>query len=302
MWLAIAACAAPPPTVAVPAPPPASEPAPEPIPTGPFRRELAPGLVVAAYDPPPLPAGSGPFAAPDPGLDDDRRLFVVTVDLQQHALVYLSTKDDALGAERMPADAWAARYDLQVAFNPGMFEPDDAPTGYTRAGEHPRQPELRRTGMYRGWFVAGGQAMVLDQRPPSGEGRYGSFSELPATFRSRIASASFVTQSLPILRDGAPVYPPRGNVWSELCFGADRDGRLVIVFSRWPYEMRELGARVAALGIGVDALVHGEGGPEATLVVRAGGVDWRWVGSYETGFSDGSNTRAWSLPAVLGVR
>lgn len=310
MWTLFVACGSPPAPAeaappAVPAPVPAPSPVPEPIPAGTFRRELAPGLGIAAYDPPPPPTGLS-FSTPDLGAlkNADRRLFVVTIDPARYDVRYLSSRDVSLGTERMAADAWAERFDLAVAWNPGMFEPDDAATGYTRGAAFVGQPQVRRNSLYRAWFVVHDRvAAVMDQipGPGAGEGRYGPVSALPAAFRAELDTATFATQSLPILRDGAPSYPARENQWSELCFGTDRDGRVVVVFSRWPYEMRELGYRVAGLGLGIEGLVHGEGGPEATLVVRAGGVTWQWVGSYETGFWDDGNHAAWSLPAVLGA-
>ena len=45
-----------------------------------------------------------------------------------------------------------------------------------------------------------------------------------------------------------------------------------------------------------------EGGPEASLSVRAGGVSLDAIGSYETGFNEnGDNTRQWELPIVIGA-
>jgi hypothetical protein len=231
---------------------------------------------------------------------------VVTLEPDRFELRYhsaLDTSPSGSGGEKLTAEAWAARHDLVVAWNPGMFEPDHRATGFTRAGPFTSQPEVRRNRLYRAWFVASGAgAAVLDQVPPAGAGLYGPFDELPAPFRERLAAADLAVQSLPILRDGAAAYPPRENQWSELAYGVDRQGRVVVVFSRFPYEMRELGARLAALGIGIDGLIHGEGGPEASLVIRLGGESWWKVGSYETGFSDDGNHHLWTVPAVLGVR
>jgi hypothetical protein len=270
---------------------------------GPFTEQLAPGLVVSALVPPEI--ADAAFSRPPLAevATTDRRLFVVTIDPARFELRYHSVLE-AEGPRAMDAEAWADREGLVVAWNPGMFEPDHRATGYTRAGAFASQASVRRNGLYRSWFVVapgGGPAAVLDQVPPKGQGTYGALEELPAPFRERIAGADLVVQSLPILRGGAPAYPPRKNQWSELCYGVDRQGRVVVVFSRYPYEMRELGARLAALGIALDGLLHGEGGPEASLVVRVGGETWARMGSYETGFSGDDNRRLWALPSVLGA-
>ena len=281
---------------------PAPEPVVEPFPAeGPFRRELLPGLVVAAYLPPEIDDIGYARPSPEVWAGADERLFVVTVDPARSEVVYRSKLAGDAGVGT--ADSWAREHGLVVAFNPGMFEPGAEATGYTRTSTFVSQPAVRRQSLYRSFFVVeGGKVDMLDIRPPSGSGKYAPVTELPAALRSRLEGADFVAQSLSILRDGAPAYPPRKNQWSELAYGVDDQGRLVVVFSRRPYEMRELGARVAALGLGIRDLLHGEGGPEASLVVRVEGLEWFAVGSYETGFFGNSNRRLWGLPAVLGVR
>ena len=287
--------------VAAPQPPP-----PEPLPTeGTFRREVVPGIVVAAYDPPDVPDPGFTKPPADQLTRTDPRLFVVTVDPTLHELTYLSRRDPSLSPTHGSIDAlaWAEQHDLEVVFNPGMFEPDGRATGYTRAGSFVGQEQVRRNGLYRSWFVVDdGVVSMRDIVAPKGSGRYAAMDELPAQTVASLAGAELVSQSLSIVRGGRGVYPPRKNQWSELAYGVDDEGRLVVVFSRFPYEMRELGARIAALDLGIEHLLHGEGGPEASLVVRAGGIEWVQMGSYETGFYGDDNHHLWSLPAVIGVR
>jgi len=290
------------PVVELPPPPP--EPVVEPLPTeGPFRRELAAGLVVGAYAPPDIPDVGYSRPPAEEVAETDRRIFVVTVDPALHELRYLSLLDDAVQPGHKTATEWVEAYGLEVAFNPGMFEPRYEPTGYTRSGAFVPQTQVRSHRLYRGWFVSGETMAVIDRvPPPATSGKYSRYSDLPSDVQARFDAADLVSQSLPILRDGKAAYPARKNQWSELAYGADGEGRLVVVFSRYPYEMREFGARIAALDLGIDGLIHGEGGPEASLVVRVGGVELVQMGSYETGFYDDRNTRLWALPAVLGVR
>lgn len=279
-----------------PAPAPAPVPAPVVLPAGPFERELAPGLVLSAHAPAPLPPVDPPYASV-PGLTvADPRLWVVRVDPARWDVGVWSTLDPAVGTRSATVPELADRFDLAVAFNVGMFEPDDRPTGYTRAGALALQPRARRNPMYGAWFVAGPGVDVLHLVPPQGPEPYVDLGPLAAT----LAPFRLVSQSLTVVRDGAAVYPPRDKLWSEVAYGVDARGWLAVVFSRTPYEMREFGARAAQLGI--TDLLHAEGGPEATLVVRAGGVDVTLVGSFETGFADDSNETPWPVPSVVGVR
>lgn len=313
--LSLLACAAPsepapapmvPAVAEVPAPEPAPA-TPEPIPAeGAFLRELAPGLTLAAYA---RPVIAGEFSKADPAAvaGCDPRIFVVTIDPARYELVYAHGSAPEGDGHLRTGPAWGALLDAHVVFNPGMFEPDGSGTGYSRGASYTSQPKVRRNAMYRGWFVAGpadgpAEARVLDIVPPKGSGTYAPLDDLPVDARTALGGYGVVLQSLSILRDGAASYPPRRNQWSELAFGADARGRTVVVFSRFPYEMRELGALVGALDLGIRDLVHGEGGPEATLAIRVDGLEWLAVGSYETGFYDDSNRVAWGLPAVLAAR
>lgn len=308
LWLAC--MSEPPPRTPVPEPPTAAPvpvvpapaaPVPEPLPSaGPFVRELLPGLTVAAYEPPAIPDGdlSRPPAADVTGIDP--RIFVVTLDPARFEVRYLSSLD--VGGAPKTADRWADEHGLVVAWNPGMFEPDGRGTGHTRAGDFVSQPEFRRNALYSGYFTAGPGARVVFGKAPKGAGTYATRAEMPADLLTALDGYALVAQSLVILKDGQPAYPPRTNHWSELAFGTDDQGRVAVVYTRYPYEMRELGRRLQALGIGLDDLIHGEGGPEASLVIRAGGVGLDLFGSYETGFYDDRNDRLWALPAVMGAR
>jgi hypothetical protein len=182
-----------------------------------------------------------------------------------------------------------------------MFEPDGASTGYTRTPAFTSQGNVRRAPLYSSFFVAtDGRVDVLHERPPAAPAAYVALEALSPAFVERLAGHAIVSQSLTVLRDGRAAYPATRKQWSELAYGVDDRGHLVVVFTRWPYELRDLGQRLEKLGIGLRHLVHGEGGPEATLVVT--GAGFVGVGSYESGFFGAGNDSAWRLPAVMGVR
>ncbi len=308
LMLMLASCAgSAPPAQEVPVAEPIVEEAPptaaavEPIPeSGAFTRQLAPGLSLAAF----LPvAVDGSFHRVDPAhvAHTDRRLFVLTVDPALHELQYVSVLQPGQESTRT-ASAWARHLGAVAVWNPGMFEPDGRATGYTRSGTFVSQPAVRRNALYGGFFtVSEGRASVVQVALPGGTGTYRPYTELGQADRATLDAAELVSQSLTVMAQGRGVYPPRTRYWSELAYGVDRQGRVVVVFSRYPYEMREFGARVAALDIGITDLVHGEGGPEATLAVAAPGLQWSTMGSYETGFWDDRNHEEWALPAVIAV-
>lgn len=96
--------------------------------------------------------------------------------------------------------------------------------------------------------------------------------------------------------EGRPQTTWRTRRYSSALLGADREGRAVLVHVRTPYRMQML----AAPALGVRGLVYMEGGPEASLIVEAPGVRVREIGSYEDGFHEGDDVRAfWDLPNVV---
>jgi hypothetical protein len=98
------------------------------------------------------------------------------------------------------------------------------------------------------------------------------------------------------------VWAQQDRRWSEAAVAVDGAGRVLFIFSRRPYAMRELNDRLLALPLGITAAMHVEGGPEASLSIHAGGVDLDLNGSYETGFNENDDEISqWPIPNVLAV-
>ena len=75
----------------------------------------------------------------------------------------------------------------------------------------------------------------------------------------------------------------------------------MLVHVRAPFTMKALSASLARPALGLNGAIFVEGGPEASLVVRADhSLDL--IGSYEDAFNPhDDNYRFWDLPNVLGV-
>ena len=77
---------------------------------------------------------------------------------------------------------------------------------------------------------------------------------------------------------------------------------MLFLFSRFPYEMNRFNRLALALPLRLQAAMHVEGGPEASLSIHAAGIDIDLNGSYETGFNENDDERRqWPIPNVLGV-
>jgi len=115
--------------------------------------------------------------------------------------------------------------------------------------------------------------------------------------------ASLVQNLRLVKRPGQNRWSQQGRKWSEAALGEDRNGNVVFVFTRSPYSMHDLNHALVSAGIGLVALQHLEGGPEAQLYLKAGGEEIEAFGSYETAFNENdANDQAWPIPNVLGIR
>jgi hypothetical protein len=66
--------------------------------------------------------------------------------------------------------------------------------------------------------------------------------------------------------------------------------------------MHHFNAFILGLPLGIVRAMHVEGGPEASLSIRAPGLSLDLSGSYETGFNENDdNSGQWPIPNVIGV-
>lgn len=186
------------------------------------------------------------------------------------------------------AAEWCRTSHLVVAINAGMFQGDQrSNVGYLRHGKHLNN---RRWNSFRSVVaLRSSEALWLDLDDPNA--------------RHRTDDYEVVIQNLRLMTT------KRGNVWaqsdrrwSEAALGIDAKGRLLFLFSRAPYTMRDFTNLLLRLPLDLAGAMHLEGGPEASLSIHAGNVDIDLAGSYETGFwpSD-SNHAQWPIPNVLGI-
>ncbi len=198
------------------------------------------------------------------------------------------------GGEARTAAVWCRDEGLLVAVNAGMYLTDfRTHVGYLRDGRHVNARKWNRK--YRSALVWG---RTLGDRPPL------DILDIPTPEdRSRAEGYRTAVQNLALIKGtGTPSWRPQRKRWSETAVAVDRKGRLLFLFSRSPYSMRQFADLVLSLPLGIVRAQHVEGGPEASLSIHGGGVDRDLSGSYETGFNENDgNRRQWPLPNVIGV-
>ena len=82
----------------------------------------------------------------------------------------------------------------------------------------------------------------------------------------------------------------------------DVQGRAMLIHSRIPHSMHDLGRILLSLPLGIVAAQHLEGGPEGQLVYRDGDGGVALIGPFEPErFEPGEGSSGWPVPNVLGI-
>ena len=222
----------------------------------------------------------------------NRTLTVVRVDLRRYRIAVLSAVRD--GRPR-PLDEWVRDFDLTGGINAGMFLPNRRPVGtLVDRGQVLSDRNPGRFNGTVGWGPRGHGTRIGVGGAGCPIGRDGvleRFSSAVQGFRMMIDC-----------RGRARPWPTR-RIYSAAAFGADAQGRAVFVHTRTPYRMDVLNRMMVELDLGIRGLVYMEGGPEASLVVRAPGRDVTEIGSWEDGFNpNDDNRQLWDIPSVIGFR
>ena len=222
----------------------------------------------------------------------DKTITVVRVDPKRWRLTLVTAQKRT---DNRTARAWAKAEGLVLATNAGMFDTDfRTHVGYMANGDRIHTQDVNH---YR-------SVAAFDPRgdaPPFGIFDLDAPDTSMVSLRKRYRG---LIQNLRLIKKpGANRWSVQTKRWSEAALGQDRQGRILFVFARSPYPMYVFNRQLLASDLGVVALQHLEGGPEAQLYVKVGATELELFGSYETGFrDDDSNDAAWPIPNVIGIR
>ena len=186
------------------------------------------------------------------------------------------------------AAEWCRSSHLSVAINLGMFQADGrSNVGYLRHGQHVNNGRWNSYGSVLAFNAT--KAIWLDRDQ--------------SDVMQQTAPYEAVVQNLRLITTQRKnVWAANNKRWSEAAVAIDSKGRLLFLFSRAPWSMRDFSAYLLTLPLDIAGAMHVEGGPEASLSIHVGGVDLDLAGSYETGFwENDNNTHQWPIPNVIGV-
>ncbi len=194
---------------------------------------------------------------------------------------------------RRTAGGWCKTAGLSVAINLGMFQSDGrSNVGYLRHASH----------LNNGRWNAYRSVLALNPKQPSRPLVWRDLDQTGTT-TADLGGYNLVVQNLRLIAGGRKnVWAASEKRWSEAAIAVDSHDRLLFLFSRAPYTMRNFNQFILGLPLDITRAMHVEGGPEASLSIHTAGVNLDLCGSYETGFRpDDSNHEQWPLPNVLGV-
>jgi hypothetical protein len=244
---------------------------------------LEPGIEYAAARPP----------APRPlSLPIDDQVHLVRIDPQRRSVeAVMAGAGD--GRPRTAAE-WCRERHLEVAINMGMYERDRRTNvGYARAPKYLNN---------RHWAAKYKSALGLGPLKSGARPLIMADLDDPAA-KARLAEYGTVIQNLRLIQGGHSVWGTQERRWSEAAVAVDQQGRLLFIFSRYPYTMKELTDILLALPLAIDSAMHMDGGPPASLSIHAGSVNLDLNGSFETGALESDAVPVQSpIPNVLGVR
>lgn len=225
----------------------------------------------------------------------ESRIAVLRIDPARWELRLVGRSET--GEPGQSARDWARGHDLAAAINAGMFGTDYK----THVGYMESRGKVSSGAVNNYQSVAAFDPHDPEERPP-----FQIFDlDQPGVTVERIRQdfASLVQNLRLVKKPGENRWSQQEKMWSEAALGEDEGGRILFVFCRSPFSMHDLNRELLSAGIGLVALQHLEGGPEAQLFLHLGETEIELVGSFETSFKeDDENASAWPVPNVLGIR
>jgi uncharacterized protein YigE (DUF2233 family) len=234
----------------------------------------------------------GEFVSPQKSPVCNYPIVIMKIDPKLYAFKLLSASEH--GHKPRTAGEWAKEFGLLAVINAGMYREDHkTSTGYMKNFEHTNNGHINPK------FGAFMTFNPISSRVPSVQivDRYNQdWKKLTKQYDTVIQNYRMISLK------GENVWEQSKRIYSTACVGMDKDGHVLFIHSRSPFSVHDFNHILIGLPLAIKNAMYVEGGPEASLYVKAGGKEREWVGSYETSFAEhDDNTSAWGIPNVIGV-
>lgn len=228
--------------------------------------------------------------------EGESKINILRIDPHRWELIFAGLSQSDEGSTKT-AKEWCESHKLVAAINAGMFATDyRTHTGYLKYRDHVNS---RYINSYQS---------VLAFDPVAGKDfptfRIFDLDEPGVTLTTIQNDYRAVIQNLRLIKNpGINVWKQQDRKWSEAAIGEDKEGRILFIFTRYPFSMHDLNEALLKSGIDIIAAQHLEGGPEAQLYIRIGDFELELCGSYETSYNENnSSTVFWPIPNIIGIK
>lgn len=246
-------------------------------------RLIAPGMELNEF---PIPADAS---------ERTGKIIVLRMDPELWDLEFAGL-GPAGGTEARTAKDWSKKLGLAAVLNAGMYAEDySTHIGYMRFRKNVLS---KRVNQY--------QSVAAFHPLKKNLPRFRIFDlDAPGVQMDSILNdyASVVQNLRLIMHPGKNRWSPQTRKWSEAALGEDSSGRILFIFCRTPFSMYDFNNYLLSLKIGLVALQHLEGGPEAQIYIHVDDFEMEMSGTHEAFYREG-NEKGFSMPIpnVLGVR
>lgn len=232
--------------------------------------------------------------SPRPNGAPEARVHIVRIDPNQAKLGLVLASEEKV--ENKTVSEWCKSHKMVAAINAGMYFKDyKTNVGYLRKGSYIQNKRWNKKYLSVLAFnpkVPGIEPAVLVDFDTQDPGR----------ILDKLNNYDAVVQNLRLMKgNGVNVWGKSEKKWSESAIGIDRKGRVLFIFCRYPLEMWQFNETIKSLEIGVTRMMHLEGGPIASMSIRAKNLNFDLAGSYESNLNLDANTSQYPIPNVIGV-
>jgi len=234
----------------------------------------------------------GEFLAPLASENGDSLIRVLRIDPNRFEFRLLNAS--APGENKLlTAKTWCQQHNLVAATNASMYQGDyRTSVSFMRTKDHVNNPRLSKDKAILAFARRTSEVPLLKIIDRQCE-RFEEWQDKYETFVQSIRMISC---------KGTNVWTPQPEKWSTAIIGIDRQERGLFIHVRSPYSTYDVINILLALPLQISRAMYVEGGREAQLYVRSGKQEYEFVGSYASGFHNGSgNQYVHPIPNVVGI-
>ena len=234
----------------------------------------------------------GIFLAPQLAAVGATQVRVLRIDPNYYRFRLLNASAIENGLPMTPRQ-WCRQNNLVAAINPSMFQTDyKTSVSLMRTRTHINNPRLSKDMTILAFNRLSKDvphAKIIDRQCEDYEFWKKKYGTLVQSIRM-------------ISCKGKNVWNQQPHRWSTAAIAVDGHDNVLFIHVRSPYSTYDLINVLKKLPLDISRAMYTEGGSQAQLYINAGGREYEFVGSYDTGTNyTEEGSISWPLPNVVGI-